>query len=445
MKVSSVQSVYGHRVYSPNIEGAAQKKSGVSPAGIMLGSLVSAVAIYKIAKPSPRVCSEYVKSLAAGVSEITGKNINPLALSNVMNKEEFVKQILNLRKINYTYTPENIKNFGFQADFHMHTNNSDGKITVKNLLNEIAEYSNNLFKRTGQKFIFSITDHDSVKGVKEALVIMAEDPEKFKNVKFIPGVELSFSHKVSRGNNPCEISEILAYGINPFKFDKYCENLQKRRNDTIDNMLSEIRKAIPLTNFNKEELLKTYNLNPDCLMMNSHWPVNHYAQTKHAITIQASRKGVDPNKMYEDIMQNIDVKNRNMWYLKNNNFLDNDINETDIISNVRKKYEPHFVNNDLVLSNESSFEDLINVLKGDDNVILSFAHPYFTAMKFYHPNKVLNNFIYKSDGLIQISEAYHQAYPKDVSIDRVNETNNYLKSLIKIGGSDNHNSTYIVG
>ena len=70
---------------------------------------------------------------------------------------------------------------------------------------------------------------------------MAENPEKFKNVKFIPGVELSFSHKVSRGNNPCEISEILAYGINPFKFDKYCENLQKRRNDTIDNMLLEIK------------------------------------------------------------------------------------------------------------------------------------------------------------------------------------------------------------
>ena len=94
MKVSSVQSVYGHRVYSPNIEGAAQKKSGVSPAGIMLGSLVSAIAIYKIAKPSPRVCSEYVKSLAAGVSEITGKNINPLTLSNVMNKEKSIIHIL---------------------------------------------------------------------------------------------------------------------------------------------------------------------------------------------------------------------------------------------------------------------------------------------------------------------------------------------------------------
>ena len=445
MKVSSVQYTYNHLAYSPNIGSSSNKKSKVSPAGIMLGSLVSAVAIYKIAHTTPKICSEYVKSLAAGVGKITGKKINPSSLSCVMNKEEFVREILNLKKINYTYTPDNIKNFGFQADFHMHTNNSDGKITVKNLLNEIAEYSNKLFKRTGKKFIFSITDHDSVKGVKEALVIMAENPEKFKNVKFIPGVELSFSHKAPKGNNPFEISEILAYGINPFKFDKYCENLQKRRNDTIENMLSEIRKAIPLTNFNKDELIKTYNLNPDCLMMNSHWAVNHYAQTKHAITIKASRQGVNPEKLYADVMKDIDVKNRNIWYLKNKNVLDNDINETDIISNVRKKYEPHLVNNKLVLTNENSFENLIDSFVGDNNVILSFAHPYFTAAKFYNSTKALNSFIYNSKGLIQISEAYHQAYPKDINTKLIEETNDSVNHLIKIGGSDNHNSKYIVG
>ena len=445
MKVSSVQNSHKHSVYSPNIGSSPKKNYGASPAGIMIGSLVSAIGIYKLTHPNPRVCSEYVKTLAEGVSKVTGKKVNPFSLSNVMNKSEFISQILKLKKFNYTYTPENIKNFGFIADFHMHTNYSDGKISVKNLLNEIVEYSEKLYKRTKQKFIFSITDHDSVQGVKEALVIMAENPEKFKNVRFIPGVELSFSHKVPKGGNPCEISEVLAYGIDPFKFDKYCENLQKRRNDTIDNMLSEIRKAIPLTNFNKEELLKTYNLNPDCLMMNSHWPVNHYAQTKHAITIQASRRGLDPDKLYADVMKNIDVKNRNMWYLKNNNFLDNDINETNIISNVRKKYEPHFENDKLVLNNESSFENLIDILKSDNNVVLAFAHPYFTAAKFYNPNKVLNNFIYKSNGLIQITEAYHQAYPKDVSVEKINETNDYLKKLINIGGSDNHKSTYLVG
>lgn len=443
MKVSTVQSSYCHSVYSPNSGSAPAKKRAVSPEMIMLGAIVSAVAVHKITHPVKKVCSEYVKSLAAGVSEMTGKKINPLSLSCVMNKEEFIEQILKLKKNNYTYTPENIKNFGFQADFHMHTDYTDGKITVKKLLDEISEYSDKLFQRTGRKFIFSISDHDSVKAVKDALVIISENPEKFRNVKFIPGVELSFSHKAPKASNPCEISEVLAYGFDPFKIDKYCDKLQSKRNDTIDNMLADIRKALPLTDFNKDELIKTYNLNPDCLMMNSQWAVNHYAQTKHAVTIQASRRGLDASKLYSDTMKNIDVKNRNIWYLKKNNVLDKDIDETNIISNVRKKYEPHLVNNQIVLTNESSFENLINLFEDDDNVVLSFAHPYFTAMKFHNPRKALNSFVHKSNGLIKVSEAYHQAYPGDVSADKVNETNDYLKYLIKIGGSDNHKATYI--
>ena len=445
MKVMPVQNPYKHSVYSPNSGSAPAKKRVVSPANIMVGGLISALAIHKVTHPAQKVCSEYVKSLASGLSEMAGKKINPLSLSCVMNKEEFVNQILKLKKNNYTYTPENIKNFGFQADFHMHTNYTDGKISVKELLNEISEYSNKLFSRTGQKFIFSITDHDSVKAVKEALLIIAENPEKFKNVRFIPGAELSFSHKAPKSSNPCEISEVLAYGFDPFKLDKYCDSLQLKRSNTIDNMLGEIKKALPLTNFNRDELIRTYNLNPDCLMMNSQWAVNHYAQTKHAITIQASRQGVDPERMYTDIMKNIDIKNRNIWYLKNNNILDKDIDETNIISNVRKKYEPHLEGNKLVLTNESSFDNLIDLFKGNSNVVLSFAHPYFTAMKFYNPSKALNSFVYKSNGLIQISEAYHQAYPADVSMVKVMETNDYLKHLIKIGGSDNHKSKYIEG
>lgn len=445
MKVSSVSSTYNHSVYSPNIGNSAQKKSGMSPAGFILGGILSSVALYKITKPNVKVCTEYMKALAAGVSEMTGKIVNPLSLSCVMSKEEFIEQIVKLKKQHYLYTPENIKNFGFQADLHMHTNYTDGKISVKNLLKEISEYADNLYKRTGQKFVFSISDHDSVGAVKEALAIIAESPEKFRNVRFIPGVEMSFSHKAPKSSNPCEISEILAYGVNPFKVDKYFDNLQARRNSTIDNMLAEIQKALPLTNFNKEELIKTYNLNPNCYMMNSQWAVNHYAQTKHAITIQASRQGINPSKLYEDVMKNIDVKNRNVWYLKNNNVLDKDINETNVISNVRKKYEPHLVDNKVVLTNESSFENLIDLFQKDNNVVLAFAHPYFTAMKFHNPNKALNSFIYHSKGLIQVSEAYHQAYPKDVSLDKVNETNDYLKKLINIGGSDNHKETYLVG
>ncbi len=443
MKVLPVSNSITSKPYSPNSKGGMSKKGLFSPSAVIVGGLVSAVAVHKIACPAPKVCSEYVKSLAEGLSQMTGKKINPLSLSCVMDKNEFISSILHLKKNNYTYSPENIKNFGFQADFHMHTNYTDGKISVRKLLDEISEYSNKLFSRTGEKFNFSITDHDSVKAVKEALVIISENPEKFRHVRFIPGVELSFSHKAQIASNPCEISEILAYGFDPFKLDKYCNELQTRRSNTIDNMLKEISSAIPLTDFNRSELIKTYNLNPDCLMMNSHWPVEHYAQTKHAITIQASRQKKDSSVLYNEIMNRIDVKNRNMWYLKNNNFLDNDINESSIISSVRKKYQPQLQNNRIVLQNESSFENLIDLFKGDDNVILSFAHPYFTAAKFYSPKKSLSHFIHKSQGLIKISEAYHQAYPKDVNIDRVDEVNDYLKTLLKIGGSDNHKSSYI--
>ena len=443
MKVLPVKNIDNRITYSSHEDYLPKRKRKVSPEFIMAGALVSALAVYKIAHPVQKYCSTYVKSLCQSVNEMTNRKMEPFSLSTVMDKSEFVENILKLNKQNYNYTDLNIKNFGFSADFHLHTEHSDGKISVPNLLNEISEYSDKLFKRTGKKFMFSITDHDSVEGVKEALNIISQNPQKFKNVKFIPGIEISFAHEAPKSSNPCEVSELLAYGFNPFKIDNYLKNLQSKRNAVIDNMLSEIQKALPLTKFDKNEFIKIYDINPNCILMNSHWSVFEYAQTKHALTIQASRKGVDAAKFYEDTMKNIDVKNKNIWYLKKNNFLDIDINETDVISNVRKKYEPHFENNTLKLTNENSFEDVINLFKNDRNVVLSFAHPYFTAEKFHQPNKILNNFVHQSNGLIQLSEAFHQAYPKDVNLDKIEQTNNYLRHLIQIGGSDNHKSTYI--
>ena len=445
MKVSSVQNINRHPVYSPNSSGASlsSSKKKVTPANIMVLGLVSTLAVYKMSHPVQKKVSRYVQNLAESISSAAGKKFEPYSLASIMDKSEFIESTVKLGEKDYVYNPDNIKNFGFQADFHMHTSYSDGKISVSKLLDEISLYADNLFKRTGRKFKFSITDHDSVEGVKEALTIISKNPAKFKNVKFIPGVEISFAHKSPKSANPCEISEFLAYGFDPFKVDKYFNNLQIKRRKTLDSMMADIKKSLPLTNFDKDEFVKNYNINPDCIMMNSHWALYQYAQTKHAVTIQASRTGADASKMYEDIMKNVEVKNKNIWYLKKNNFLDNDINEAVEISNVRKKYEPHFENNTLILTNENSFEDIINLFNDDKNVIMSFAHPYFTAEKFHQPNKALNAFVYKSNGLIQLSEAFHQAYPKGVDAGKVKEINGYIKHLIQIGGSDNHKLNYI--
>ena len=54
---------------------------------------------------------------------------------------------------------------------------------MKNILNEVCEYADKLFKKTGKKFLYALTDHDTTAGVKEALQIIAAEPEKFKNVQ----------------------------------------------------------------------------------------------------------------------------------------------------------------------------------------------------------------------------------------------------------------------
>ena len=90
MKVLPVSNSVVNRTYSPNSKGGCQKKGLVSPSAVMIGGIISAVAVHKIARPTQKICSEYVKSLAAGVTEMTGKKVNPLSLSCVMDKSEFV-------------------------------------------------------------------------------------------------------------------------------------------------------------------------------------------------------------------------------------------------------------------------------------------------------------------------------------------------------------------
>ena len=78
-------------------------------------------------------------------------------------------------------------------DLHLHSNNSDGSATVKELVDTVT--------KSGIK-IFALTDHDTVNGIREAEKCVPE------GTKFIKGVELT-----------CRIDNInchiLGYGINP--------------------------------------------------------------------------------------------------------------------------------------------------------------------------------------------------------------------------------------
>ena len=88
------------------------------------------------------------------------------------------------------------------VDLHMHTKNSDGSDTVRNLLKLCEEK---------ELEIISITDHDTCKSY--------EDIKKFdyKNIysgKIIAGCEITTSYKG-------RIIEILGYGVNPEVINEY--------------------------------------------------------------------------------------------------------------------------------------------------------------------------------------------------------------------------------
>ena len=80
-------------------------------------------------------------------------------------------------------------------DLHNHTNSSFGEemnktgITPVGLLEEAAEYAN----KHDCPVTFAVSDHNNTHGNVEVLEAMKKNPEKYKNVNFIPGCEYTVS------------------------------------------------------------------------------------------------------------------------------------------------------------------------------------------------------------------------------------------------------------
>lgn len=83
-------------------------------------------------------------------------------------------------------------------DMHIHTNNSDGSLTVETVLKKAEEL---------QLDIISITDHNTVSAYDE---IEDKKIRNFYKGKIIPGIEITTTYNG-------EIIEILGYGINTSK------------------------------------------------------------------------------------------------------------------------------------------------------------------------------------------------------------------------------------
>ncbi len=117
------------------------------------------------------------------------------------------------------------------VDLHTHSNYSDGTFPPAKLVEKAVE--------TGLA-AFALTDHDSVRGIDDAIKAVKE---KKAPVKLIPGVELSAAYK----RRDIHILGLFVNHKNP-EFGRVSDLVIKRRDDRNREMVKNLKKAgIPIS------------------------------------------------------------------------------------------------------------------------------------------------------------------------------------------------------
>ena len=175
----------------------------------------------------------YKKLLQQGLKDSFGISCKLEDLQAIAGPQE-LKQIINRLKPEHYQVGDN-----FRANFHLHTTASDGRLTPKEFLEQCVNHANKIFKSGKANdnmpaFSAAITDHDRVKSVREAIALISQEPEKYKNFKFVAGCEfLLHGYK-----EPHPAFEAVGLGFNPF--DKNLETMMK--GFASNNQVSDIPK-----------------------------------------------------------------------------------------------------------------------------------------------------------------------------------------------------------
>lgn len=177
----------------------------------------------------------YKIALQKGLKDSFGINCKVENLQSVAGPEEVFSIISRLKPFQYEVGDN------FRANFHIHTKASDGNLTPNDFLEQCIDWANHIIKSGKAKdnlpaFSASITDHDTIKSVKETIAIMVQNPDKYKNFKFISGCEFMFHGY----KEPYSAFEAVGLGFNPF--DKDIQPMMKGFSS--NNNISEAKKVV---------------------------------------------------------------------------------------------------------------------------------------------------------------------------------------------------------
>ena len=407
-----------------------------------------------------RTYSPFAEELAKGIKDTFNKNIHPADLNCVMTPVEIRKLLPTLNEESFNCSDDNVEQGIYCADLDYQTNFSNGRDSVPALLDKVTKYADEYYSKTGKKFVFAITDHDTVEGIQHALKLISEEPEKYKNVQVITGLKLSYAHKAPNSKIGYENSDMLIYGLNPYS---------KNVNDFIDNTINDRKKMIV------DFIYKVYKLYPEYAyrviefarqnglkykksygVSNLYWRVREYTETKGDISIKSL--DMDPKDVYKDVMSilfglnDIELGSDAGFTSSSGTRIinrDDDVNKS--IKEVFDFYSTHYdeEKGKVVSSAENTYEDMIACLsKEPENPVLAMASPYYFSHYYekFNPEtfekvvQFMNELKEKSNGMLVAFESLSPWYDLDNNLEKftIDRFNDYIRKntdLYEVGGS----------
>lgn len=401
--------------------------------------------------------TDFHKEIAQGLTNKWGKIVPPSNLKSLVSPKEIKEILPSLQEENFSFTNEGYNDGTYFIDLDNDSVFSNGKYPLTELLDKVAIFADKYYAKHKKEFIFALTDRDSIESVQQAVRIISEDPERFKHLKFIPAVKLTFAHEAPTSNIGYENSEMLVYGINPFS-----ENIVNFVNDSIDKrykmILEFIRKvsslypdfAYNITEFVEQNRLK-YSKN--YTISNLYWRAREYAETKGGTVIKGSKINQEQViKSAHAIINELDqvyTASRNRQ--TKSTFVNEDEQFNRSIQNVFDEYSTHEdkEKGKVVSSAENLYDDMIECFsKENEKPCIAFSAPYYLSHYFEEePRTDFKNVVAflselgkKSEGMLVAFETVVPRYEidKDLQPKKLEEFNRFIRentNLYEVGGS----------
>lgn len=488
------------QIFKPNVVVELPKKKDNKKiiTGVVIALVIAiGIGIKMIKKPQKNKVVEPI------ISDIVGKfdkeykeklllsmGLDPQkieVLNSICGKNEFINFLSNIKEetkgiFSVGKNFENVKNKTFGANLHIHTNHSDGQMSVAQLLEISSKYANKYFKKNKKPFFIAITDHNTTNGCKEALQIISKNPEKYKNLKVVLGTEINAFY------DDIEV-HTLNYCINPFK-----SNIQDVLDDQLIKMQNNIKNTINKANIEYSPILKKYGFKfsfDDMAKIRSsiksspcdiNYSMKDYLQFRLIFADLVENNSNLKNLLVQNnisisdldfsipkfnIMNDNSKKNYYEYYIlelekyinkvlknRNSNFSNNihlkPLNKDTIESLSELE---HWKHNTLRTQGikYKNFDEILNCAE-KDGTLFGIAHPCL----IYEKGKVVNDEfkikssikslfdkLSKKEKMKKISESYYQAYWENtVANDCASYAKTYadINNFLHTGGYDSHNN-----